>query len=60
MAKLTLKQVAAIVEAEDLGYALQYYMTEENIADPKLKKIWKETADGMNAIDKMLDEYYNH
>lgn len=47
--------VAAVVEAEGLGYAVQHYMSADRIANPKLRGLWKRAADALDAIDKILE-----
>lgn len=55
--KMGLEQVAGIVENEGLGYAVQHYMSGEDIADKKLAKLWDEAKVLLNEIDEILEPY---
>lgn len=53
--KRSVEEVAAIVESEGLGYAVQDYMGADSIADPKLAKLWGEARDRLKAIEDHLE-----
>lgn len=53
---LSNSQVFDIVESEGLGYAIQFYMNEEKIADKELAKYWKQAKDAIDNIQSILDE----
>jgi hypothetical protein len=53
-AKKSNRQVADIVEMEGLGYAVQNYMSADQIKDQKLAALWKTAKDALDAIEAML------
>lgn len=57
MKKYTNKQVAEIVENEGLGYAVQHYMSSEDIKDKELAKQWEVAKGALNTITNILKEY---
>jgi hypothetical protein len=48
--KLTVLGVAAVIENEGLGYAIQHYMSGDHIADPALAKMWDDAAKLLSQI----------
>jgi hypothetical protein len=53
-AKKSNKQVADIVEMEGLGYAVQHYLSAEQIKDQKLAAHWRTAKDALDAIEALL------
>ena len=52
--KKTSEQVAQIVESEGLGYAIQSYLSPNEIKDKELADLWREAAEIMNEIEAYL------
>lgn len=50
-------EVAVIVECEGLGYAVQYYMSADKIANPLLADAWRRAREALDEIDEILPEY---
>jgi hypothetical protein len=55
MAKLSVSQVADIVEAEGLGYAIKDYLGAGRIADPELAAMWDEAKDLLIRIEEYIE-----
>jgi uncharacterized protein YgfB (UPF0149 family) len=53
--KMSLEEVAAKVEWEGLGYAVQHYMTGDSIADPHLAELWDQAKELLDEIDGILE-----
>lgn len=53
--KLTDEQVYWKVDSEGLGYAVQFYMAGDSIANPELAKLWDEAAEALDKIQSILD-----
>ena len=57
---MTLEDVAHIVDAEGLGYAIESYMSGDQIDDPVLKEKWNQAAKLLQEIRSMLpDDIYD-
>jgi hypothetical protein len=52
--KYSTKQVMEIIECEGLGYAVQYYMSGENIDDPELARLWDDAQEALRKIEQKL------
>src|SRR5574343_658715 len=52
--KLSIEQVAEIVDCEGLDYAIQHYMGPDSIADPNLAMLWADARETLAAIEKIL------
>ena len=55
--KLTIEEVADIVEGEGLGYAVTDYMNSDSIEDEELAKLWEEASIAMRKIQEILEPY---
>lgn len=53
--KLSVKEVAGIIESEGLGYAVKGYLSGDSIDDPVLALIWKTAALAMDAIEQYIE-----
>jgi len=47
-------EVKEIVESEGLGYAVQDYMSADDINDPKLRKLWHNAKVALDALSSYL------
>ena len=54
---MNIKEVAEIVENEGLGYAVQHYMSSDDIENKALKSLWDIASAALKAIDNMLEPY---
>ncbi len=54
--KLTINEVASVIECEEFGYAVQHYMSGDRIADPYLADMWIQCADLMNSIQRYIED----
>jgi len=52
--KLTNAQVKDIVEEEGIAYAIQKYMSSDDIADPLLKEAWEHAKEALEGIEAIL------
>ena len=55
MKKYTVQEVNDIVKHEGVGYAIQFYMGYESIADENLAEKWKQAAELLNEIESILE-----
>ena len=56
MAKLySVEEVAEIIEAEGIGYAVQEYLNPNSIEDEKLAKLWKQAQDILKEIETLTN-----
>lgn len=53
--KKSVDQVAEIIETEGLGYAIQHYLSPENIADKKLADMWQRAAALLKEIERYVE-----
>jgi len=53
----TLQEVALIVQAEGLGYAVQSHMSANSIQDQDLRTKWRQAAKLLDEIDNILEPY---
>lgn len=53
---LTVKEVASIVDAEGLGYALTDYLDHTAIENPELADAVMDAAYHLRRVDRLLDE----
>jgi hypothetical protein len=51
-----INDVAAKVEQEGLGYAVQHYLSADRIQDAKLADLWSRAKDLLDQIDAYLEE----
>ena len=58
MNKYSRGEVANIVEAEGLGYAVMDYLSSAHIEDVYLAELWQEAYNALTKIDKLLEPYY--
>lgn len=56
--KMTTREIAFKVEDEGLGYAIQHYMSGEDIEDPELARLWDQASDMLNNIERILDKEF--
>ena len=56
--KKTIEEVAQIVDAEGLDYAIMEYMSADSIEDPALKQAWEEAYAALWKVENMLEPYY--
>jgi hypothetical protein len=54
--KNTINDVANIVDSEGLGYAIQSYLSAENIEDEELRTMWEDAATLLNNIEAYLED----
>lgn len=54
--KLTNIEIAHKTENEGLGYMITDYMSEKDIKDPKLAKLWKQANKLLVEIQQILDD----
>ena len=54
--RLSIREVADIVEEEGLGYAIMDYLSVARIADEKLTAMWYDAGVLLAAIDKYIHE----
>jgi hypothetical protein len=52
--KLTLNEVYNKTEFEGLEYALLHYFSGDEIADPKLSKLWKKARKSLKELNTYL------
>ena len=52
--KLSNTEVAEIIEAEGLGYAISSYLSSDRIADSRLQEAWQQAETAMNVIESIL------
>lgn len=52
--KMSLKEVAEVIEMEGLGYAVMEYMDADSIKDKHLADLWEEARVAMKNIDNYL------
>lgn len=52
--KMSLKEVAEVVEMEGLGYAVMDYMSGDSIADKHLADLWDDAKMMLKSIDNYL------
>lgn len=57
VSKLTIDQVASIVDSEGLGYAVQCHTSADRIADPQLAKLWREAKVALTALNNFLEQH---
>lgn len=57
MEKLTVEEIAAVVDNEGLDYAIQHYLSSDRIADPELAKLWQDAAAALSAVSSYLEEH---
>lgn len=57
--KKSLEEVAQIVQCEGLGYAVQHYMSGDEIENKTLREFWEEASRLLNQIDTILETYYD-
>jgi hypothetical protein len=50
-------EVAAIIESEGLGYAIQCYMSADSIEDKVLATYWEEAKEVLDKIEEYLEEF---
>lgn len=55
--KLSIKQVAEVVEMEGLGYAVTDYLGSGSIEDESLAKAWKEAKTALRKIETIIEPY---
>lgn len=56
MEKVTLEEVAQIIDSEGIGYAITGYLTYDKIADPRLAELWLQAQQVLAEIEEMLPE----
>jgi len=49
--KMSIEDVKLVIENEGLGYAIQNYMSYNEIEDKKLASMWKKAAKILNNIE---------
>lgn len=59
MSKYSRQYVADVVMSEGLGYAIQHYMPSASIEDEQLAFFWKQASEALDAIDQILEPYYD-
>jgi hypothetical protein len=52
--KLSISEVADIVECEGLGYAISDYMAADQIGDPRLRDLWELAAGILAEIEAII------
>lgn len=52
----TNEDLAAVVDNEGLGYAVQHYLAAERIADPEVRKLWQEAADALDRLSERIPD----
>jgi hypothetical protein len=57
MSKYSVQEVAEIVESEGLGYAITGYLDADKIEDETLRELWKQAADILGKIEKIIEPY---
>ena len=55
-AKLSPKKVGDIIEMEGLSYAIQHYISADQIANPELRKAWQDAKQALDAIEYIIGE----
>ena len=55
--KLSIEEVADIINSEGLGYAVHGYLDADQIEDPELAKLWREADAALCAISDICEEY---
>lgn len=53
--KRTVEEIADIINAEGLGYAIQHYLSGSNIEDQKLSKMWDEAESLLCRIEERIE-----
>jgi hypothetical protein len=56
MSKMTIAEVADVVENEGLGYAITGYMSSESIKDKELAELWDKAEDILQQITDILEK----
>lgn len=57
MNKLTIQEVADVVSAEGLGYAVLEHLSYRRIKDPHLQDMWWTAEQAMRKLDNHLEPY---
>lgn len=52
--KMTNEEVAAVVDSEGLGYAIEHYMSADSIEDPVLAARWCAAKEALSAVRDCL------
>ena len=54
--KYSVNEMADIIDAEGLDYAIMHYCSADKIADPKLAKLWKKANKSLEDITDIFNE----
>lgn len=54
--KYTIEEVVDRVNLEGLDYAIQHYLSDDKIDDPKLAHMWSNAKAILNEIENYLEE----
>jgi|CXWL01.1.fsa_nt_gi hypothetical protein len=54
MTKMTIEEIGHVVENEGLGYAIQSYLSADDIQDTRLAELWQQAKDILDEIDEIL------
>lgn len=58
MNKISVEDVASIVEVEGLGYAIGEYIDAEGIDDKALAELWGEAQNALDEVKEYLTPYF--
>lgn len=56
--KKTNRQVADIIECEGLGYAIQHYLSPNDIEDEELARAWSEAKRALDHVEEVLQDEF--
>ena len=51
---MTIEEIGHVVENEGLGYAIQSYLSADDIQDTRLAELWQQAKDILDEIDEIL------
>lgn len=55
--KYTIEGVDMVIDDEGLDYAIQHYISSDNIADPELRKLWQRAKNALAEIESYIAEH---
>lgn len=58
--KMSIEQVADEVNKDGIGYAISNYVSWKDIEDKKLAALWKQAAESIYKVEKMLEKYLDY
>lgn len=53
--QLTINDVERVVEREGFSYAVQHYLSDRDIKDPKLAALWKKARLALDRVESYVE-----